>query len=144
MAPEQAERELLEIARAHHVHFDVEPEVVVRATDRVKVGFEVRLWAAHARGAHAMPGCSKCRDLAADLRRIAEWAVPSEDRATRIEIEPFHAALYESTVVPGADEIAIAIRLIHRDGYDRPIDACEELCLKEIRQRLRALGSAER
>ncbi|HEX9401804.1 MAG TPA: hypothetical protein VF912_16965 [Anaeromyxobacter sp.] len=28
MAPEQAERELLEIARAHHVHFDVEPEVV--------------------------------------------------------------------------------------------------------------------
>src|SRR6266540_4769763 len=144
MALEQVERELLEIARAHHVHFDVEPEVVVRATDRVKVGFEVRLWAVHARGAHALPGCSKCRDLAADLRRIAEWAVPSEDRVTRIEIEPFHAALYESTVVSGADEFLFSIHRDHRDGYDRPIDACEELCLKEIRQRLRALGIAER
>ena len=51
--------------------------------------------------------------------------------------------MYESTVVPGADEIAIAIRLIHREGYERPIDACEELCLKEIRLRLRALGIAE-
>lgn len=144
MALEQVEPELHEIARAHHVHFDVAPEVTFRATERVKVGFEVRLWATHARGARAMPGCPKCRDLAADLQRIAEWAVPSEDRATRIEIEPFRPALYESTVVPGVDEIAITIRLVHRDGYDRPIDACEELCMKEIRQRLRALGIVER
>lgn len=144
MAPEQETSELVDIARAHHVHFDVEPEVVVRPRERVKVGFEVRLWAVHARGARALPGCAKCRELAADLLRIAEWAAPTGELTTRIEIEPFHAALYESTVVPGADEVAIAIRLIHRDGYDRPIDACEERCLKEIRRRLRTLGIAER
>ncbi len=136
--------DLADLARKHHVHFEVAPEVLYRATDRLKVGFEVRLSAVHARGAHALPGCPKCRDLADDLRRIAEWVVPPEDRPTRYEIEPFHPALYESRVVPGADEVAIAIRLVHRDGYDQPIDACEERCLKEIRERLRTLGISER
>jgi hypothetical protein len=144
MAPEQETSELVEIARAHHVHFDVEPEVLVRPKERVKVGFDVRLWAVHVRGARALPGCAKCRELAADLLRIAEWATPAGERETRIEIEPFHAALYESTVVPGADEVELTIRLIHRDGYDQPIDAGEERCLKEMRRRLRALGIAER
>lgn len=140
---ERAAPELHELVRDNRLHFEVEPEIAIRGNERVKVGFEVRLWAAHERGARALPGCAKCRDLVAELRRVAEWAIPAEHRPTRIEIEPFQPALYDSKVVPGADEIAIAIRLVHRDGYERPIDACEERSLKEIRQRLRALGIHE-
>jgi len=136
--------ELAAFAREHHVHFEVQPDVLVRTSERVKIGFEIRLWAVHARGAHALPGCAKCRDLATELRRLAEWAVPSEHRPTRIEIEPFHPALYDSREVTGADEIALCIRLAHREGWDQPIDACEERCLKEIRQRLRSAGARER
>jgi hypothetical protein len=136
--------ELAEFVRAHHVHFDVRPETAMRGMERVKVGFEVRIWGMHARGARVLPGCKKCRDLAADLGRLAEWAIPHEDRPTRILIEPLQPALYDSKDVAGADEIAIAIRLVHRDGYERPIDACEESCLKEIRERLRTLKAQER
>ncbi len=46
--------------------------------------------------------------------------------------------------VPGADEIALAIRLCHREGYQPPVDACEERCLKEMRTCLKALGVPER
>ncbi len=137
-------RELAEIARARQVHFDVEPEIVIRGAERVKVGFQINLWAVHSKGARALPGCPKCWDLVEDLRRIAEEVVPPDDRPSRTELTPFRPALYESRVVPDADEVSVTIRLIHRDGYDRPVDACEERCLKEIRARLRALGIRER
>lgn len=136
--------DLEEIARTRHVHFDVEPEVTFRGSERVKVGFQVRLWAVHQKGARALPGCPKCWDLVEDLRRIAEHVVPAEERPTRAELAPFRPALYDSRVVPEADEVSVTIRLIHRDGYDRPVDPCEERCLGEIRARLRALGIKER
>jgi hypothetical protein len=78
------------------------------------------------------------------IRVFGDRAIPSEHRPTRIEIEPFRPALYESQEVAGADEIALCIRLAHREGWDQPIDACEERCLKEIRQRLRSAGVRER
>lgn len=128
----------------HRVHYDVTPEIFFRGTERLKVGFEVTLWAAHAKGARALPGCGKCVELASVLRDIAEWVVPQDDRPTRIAIEPFHRALYASSTVPGADEVATTIRLVHQNDYDRPIDTCEERCLKEIRARLKELGARER
>ncbi len=135
---------LRELARSRRVHYDVEPEIVVRGSERVKVGFQVRLWAIHRKGARALPGCPKCWDLVDDLRRIAEEVVPAGERPSRTELEPFRPALYDSRIVPAADEVTITIRLIHREGYDRPIDVCEERCLKEIRARLRDLGIHER
>jgi len=137
-------RELAESSRARQVHFDVEPEIVIRGSERVKVGFQVHLWAVHPKGARALPGCPKCWDLVEDLRRLAEEVVPAEERSSRTELVPFRPALYDSRVVPGADEVSVTIRLIHREGYERPIDECEERCLKEIRARLRALGIQER
>lgn len=55
----------------------------------------------------------------AELRRLAEWAVPSEHRPTRVEIEPFQPALYDSRELAGADEVALSIRLGHREGWDQ-------------------------
>ncbi len=136
--------QLREIARSRHVHFDVAPEMVIRGSERVKVEFEIHIWAVHPKGARALPGCPKCWDLVDDLRRIAESVVPADERPSRTELAPFRPALYESRLVPEADEVSVTIRLFHREGYDRPIDACEERCLKEIRARLHALGIPER
>ena len=43
-----------------------------------------------------------------------------------------------------ADEVALSVRLVHREGYEQPVDSCEERCLKEIVARLRELGIPER
>ena len=138
------QNDLVEIARSHRVHFDVEPEIVMRGSERVKVGFRVHLWAVHPKDARALPGCPKCWELVGDLRRIAEGVVPPDDRPSRTELAPFRPALYDSRVVPNSDEVSVTIRLLHRDGYDNPVDRCEERCLKEIRSRLIALGIPER
>jgi hypothetical protein len=136
--------ELRATARAHHVHFDVRPELHVVGDLWMKVGFEVRVWAVHDKGAHAMPGCIKCHDLLAQLERIVQWVLPSELRPTRIELEPSGAILHDSREVPGTDEVAITIRLVHREAYATPVDPCEERCLHQIRERLKLLGIPER
>lgn len=135
--------ELRRIARERRMHFEVAPELVLRGAERKKVGFQIRLWAVHPRGTRPLPNCPKCWTLVEDLRRIAVHAMPGAERATVSVLEPFRPALYESRVVPGTDEVSLAIRLFHREGDERPVDACEEQCLKEIRCRLRALGIAE-
>ena len=131
-------------ARRHHVHFEVRPEVHVDGYVRTKVGFLVRVWTVHDKGAHAMPGCAKCTDLLRELDRIVQWALPLEERPTRIQLESTGPALYDSREVPGADEVAITIQLTHREAYAVPIDECEERCLRQIRERLRWLGIPER
>lgn len=135
--------ELRELVREHHVHFEVQPEVVILGSERRKVGYEVRLWAVHPKGARALPGCGKCRALLDDLRRLAAEVLPRDERPTRYAIEPPSPALYVSSVVEGADEVGLGVRLLHRSDYGRPVDACEERCLREIRQRLKALGARE-
>lgn len=42
-----------------------------------------------------------------------------------------------------AEEVFVAIRVEYRGAMELPVDACEERCLRTIRQRLRELGIAE-
>ena len=140
--PQQAD--LASYARAHHVRFEVQPEVTFAGAERLTVGYRLSLWALHEKGARAMPGCPKCVSLVEGLRQIAAEAVPPEGRPTRISVEPFEPALYDSAEVSGADEVRLDVRLTHRDRYDAPIDACEDRCLREIRGRLKQLGVRER
>lgn len=135
--------DLAEIVRRRRVHFEVRPEVTIRDEQRLIVGYEIRIWAIHPKGAKALPGCVKCGALVEDLHVLARAVVPLELRPTFCAIEPPSAALYDSQLVPGADEICVTVRLVHRDRYDRPVDACEERCLKEIRNSLKALGARE-
>lgn len=87
--PSAAPNQLSEIVHARRVHFGIEPEIVIRGSERVKVGFQVNLWGVHPKGSRPLPGCPKCGDLVEDLRRIAEKVVPSYDRASRTELAPF-------------------------------------------------------
>ena len=135
---------LRESVRRHRVHFEVRPEVDILGEVRLKVGYQLRLWAVHDRGAHVLPGCPRCGDLLTELERIVQWVMPPGGRPTRVEYERTGPALYDSQVVPGADEVALLVRLTHQGDYRAPIDACEERCLKEMRERLRGLGIPER
>lgn len=139
-----AEADLSEFVRRHRVHFDVRPDVVVSPAGRVTVGFELRLFAVHDKGAQALPGCCKCDDLVAGLRSLATEVLPRDERPTISSVRPFEPALYDSREVPGADEVALTLLLSHREGYERPVDACQARCLKEVRQRLKAFHVPER
>ncbi len=135
---------LVDFVRDHRVHFDVAPEVTFRGPERLKVGYVVRLWALHPKGARALPGCPKCDELVTGLREIALAVTPTGQRPTVTQIEPFEHALYDSKQVSGADEVTLTMRLTHRAEYAAPVDPCEHRCLKEIRESLKSLGARER
>jgi len=106
------------LVRRRRMYFEVAPELLLKGSERLAVGYELRLWAVHAYGARALPGCPKCGELRSDLRRIASWALVDLEIPTRIEIQPADARLYASVAAPGSDEVALTIRLLARDAYD--------------------------
>jgi len=141
--PDESSQALRDSVTAHRVYFEVLPEEWGGREARLKVGFELRLWGAHASGAAALPGCDKCRVIYSDLQRIAEWILPKEERPSRYEIETFDGALYASPTLKDTDQVGLVLKILHRDRGDRPVDDCEERCLRDMRQRLRELGVRE-
>lgn len=130
------------LVKRHHVHFDVREEAISDGEQRQKLGYRVRLWAVVS-GARLLPGDASASLFAAALRAVAEKVVPEDRGTTRVTIEGTEAALYDSRVVPGADEIALDILLLHGLGKDVAGES-EESCLKALRRTLEAVGAQQR
>lgn len=129
------------LVQRHHVHFDVREEVVSDGEQRQKLGYRVRLWAVVS-GARLLPGDASASLFAMALRAVAEKVIPQERGTTAISIEPTEPALYDSRIVPGADEIAQDILLAH--AGNAPADDGEDRCLKAIRKTLESVGAQQR
>lgn len=39
-------------------------------------------------------------------------------------------------------DFILTIKILHRRGYERPVDECEDRCWKEMEERLLELGAA--
>lgn len=134
---------LRDVVRTRRVYYEVTSEVDFVGAERRQVGYELKLWAAHEKGARALPGCPKCWDIVEDLRRIAEWLAEGEEAATRWEVQPFDRALHDSGQFPALDEIDLSLKLLHRYGSDAPLDAGRERCLRNVKRKLAHLGVSE-
>jgi hypothetical protein len=108
---------------------------------KVKVGFLLELSGIHGYdGVHIRPGCEHCQRAFQDLRRIAEWIMPKQERPSYYDVQPFDNALRRTPKRKFRQEVVLGMRILHRHGFDQPVDACEELCLKEMQQKLEDLG----
>jgi hypothetical protein len=73
------------------------------------------------------------------------FALDDDLRSGQVGVEPFRPALYDSRVVPGADEIAITLRFVgDRPPRERVNGVDDDRALKLFRSRLKALGVPER
>ena len=132
---------LKDLVEMHQVCYEVWPELLIVKGQRVKVGFDLELVGTHEHGTSTMsPGCPRCIRTFEDLRQIAEWIMPKEQRPSRYEIEPYDHALHESAQRKFQPEVILSMKILHRHGFDQPVDECEERCLKEIRGKLAELG----
>ena len=136
---------LRELVEQHQVCYEVWPELLAIKDDKtLKVGFLLELNGTHGHDAdHVLPGCKHCHSTFEDLRQIAEWIMPKEERASYYDIQPFDNALRETPKRSFRSEVVLGMRILHRHGFDQPVDECEEVCLKEMRQKLKELGVHE-
>jgi hypothetical protein len=136
-------RELRELIRKHKVCWEVWPEYHIdREGKKIQIGFELDLIGTHYQPRHTPePGCAECVKVYDDLKRIAYWIMPKEERDSWYEVGVFDASIHYSAQRRFRGEITLPIKILHREGFNRPTDACEVRCLNEMEEKLQALGA---
>jgi hypothetical protein len=140
----QLER-LRQIVERHRVCYEVWPERSVADGQKIVIGFELQLCGTNShvatKGEQPVPGCKYCCETYEDLRQIADWILPTEERPSRYEIAAFDRSLH---VAPrhrhSRSEVVLTVHILHRSDFNRDVDDCENRCLREMRQKLTELG----
>ena len=143
-ALEQAPAVLRDIVRRFEVCWEVRPEHLMVGQEMRQIGFALELYGTHrgTPGVHA-PGCPDCQRVFSALHVVAGWILPREKRPSYYELSPFHPARSYSPARGSRVDIALTVKILHRQGYELPVDDCELRCLQEMRQRLVELGAQE-
>jgi len=134
---------LPEFARERHVRYSIAPERAVGSEGEIPIGFDVRLFASHAHEPHVPGACPVCRQLEANLLRIAKELAARHQDQLFVEIDPEYGQLYESREVRNTDDVVLDLRLLRQGKDDRPCGPAEERCLRSIRADLKALSVHE-
>ncbi len=135
---------LSELVKRYLVCWEVWPELLFVNRQQRQVGFELELCGTH--NSHRRQGgpCSGCRQVFLALHTIAEYILPPEGRASMCEIGPYKQGLLYSAVRGNRPDITLSVKVLHRQGFDQSVDACEERCLEEMKTKLKQLGACER
>lgn len=137
--------EIKKVVQDHRVCWEVLPErIPVKEEPLLKVGFDLLLYGTHEVGEHPTPGCEKCKQIYRDLRKIANWIIPKEERHSRYEISIYESAIRYNRIRGNRPDVELTIRILHRSAYDQPVDECEVLCLNDMKDKLKELGARER
>lgn len=138
------------IVQEHQVCYEVWPEWSMKDGVKIKIGFELQLCGVNSHVAsdgglqHPVPGCPICFRTYNELRELAEWALPIDERPSRYDIQAFDHALHlASAKRVRRREVVVTIVIMHRNDFNRPVDDCENRCLKEMKDRLKQLGIHE-
>jgi hypothetical protein len=66
--------------------------------------------------------------------------LPHNPGETEFDVLPFDNSLHENVRRNFRPEIVLAFRILHKRGFDKPVDNCEKDCLRQIESKLRQLG----
>ena len=137
------ESDLKTLVLRHRVCFESYPIWHVPAGGgMVKIGYELDLIGTHDHPQHPpSPGCDECKPVRRALFTIATAILPPNDRASRYAMEPFETAISFSPRRKMRNDVTLAIDIMHRGQFDLPVDECEMHCLREMKERLKALGA---
>ena len=132
-----------ELVGQHKVCWEVVPEYHMNQKgERVQIGFELDLIGTHYHPEQSpIPGCKECVNVYEDLKQIAQCIMPKEERDSVYEIRSFDVSIHQAPLRKFRKDITLAIKILHREGFDRPKDACEVECLKEMEKKLKDLGA---
>jgi len=133
--------EFKELVKKYRIIWEVWPEYLMVGGNKQQVGFELVLAGAHEEGTHPTPGCPKCVELFQHLKEIANWLLPNMERQSMYEIETYDSSIHRAVKRKLRPEVTLSLKILHRRGYDQPVDACELECLNEMQDKLKSIGA---
>jgi len=134
MNPPDEFGELKELVRQHKVCWEVWPVYhIARKGEKIQIGFELELLRTHRDPKDVpKPGCAQCLEVYDDLKQIAQWILPKEDRLSRYEIGIFDSSIRYSAKRKFRRDVALMIKILHKAKFDDPTGDCEFRCLHEM------------
>jgi hypothetical protein len=141
---EQVDKQLEEfrlLVKKYRICWEVWPEYFMVDGNKRQVGFELVLAGTHEEETHQTPACPKCLDLFQHLKVIADWLPPDEQRQAMYEIQPYDSSIHRAVKRNLRPEVTLSLKILHRRGYDQPVDACEVDCLNEMQDKLNNIGA---
>jgi hypothetical protein len=134
---------LRNLVRKHRVCWEVWPLFYSDNTgNKVQIGFDLEIFGTHSNEEQTLePGPQESAEILRDLKKVAESIIPKEQQYCRSEIQVFDNLIQFSPLRRFRDDFTVGIKITHRSGYDRPVDACEIECLKQIQENLHKLGA---
>jgi hypothetical protein len=132
------------LVRRHQVCWESRPEYAAVDGNAQQVGFVVEITATYDHPARPpVAGCTECDAPLRALDDILDYVVPRERRDSIYELHLRRGAIQSDRRRWNRPEVSAAIRVVHGDGADRPVDACEDRCRREIIGKLKELGACE-
>ena len=142
-SPEELQR-LSALVERFRVCWEVWPEYIYVKHEKRQIGFSLELCGTHEAGVeHPTAGCEHCLHVIAVLHAIAAHILPRETRPSSYEIRVYDQAIHYPPKRGNRPEVVLPIKILHRHGFESPVDDCEVLCLNDMKLRLRALGASE-
>ena len=109
-----------------------------------KIGFDLELFGTPESGSEpVVPGCEPCQRVESALKEIADWLMQQEEASCTYIVSPDGASLSYAPMRANRPDVAVRIFMAHRHEWDKPIDECNEHCLKDIEQALSELGACK-
>ena len=133
--------ELKQRVQEFEICWEVWPDYLMVRGSKLQVGFELLLAGAHERATHVTPGCPKCLDLFEHLKRIATWLLPNVEGQSFCEIEAYDHSIHRTMKRKQRPDVMLSLKILHRRGYDQPVDASEVECLNEMQNKLKRIGA---
>jgi hypothetical protein len=136
---------LRELVERFGVCWKVWPELAYVGGEKRQIGYQLELAGTHEPGVeHPQPGCEHCQHVFAGLRAIAEWILPRQTQDSQYDIGPYDQAISYSPAHRNRPDIILTVRIVHRRGFEQPVEECQSRCLEEMEQRLTELGASRR
>ena len=132
---------LKQIVKQHKVYWILQDLININEKgDKIKNGFV--LYVVGTRG--EVSDEIKTSDILNSLHRIARWIMPEENPQVRFEIHDIDSAFF---YLPGDDREegrknhVVSLKVLHREGFHRPIDKVQIQATKEMEKKLKKIGS---
>lgn len=144
-------KDMAELIEQHHPYFEVLPYYVLleshppgaaAATRRIHAGFDIDIYGDRTT---SKPGATEDYSLAQSLLDdLAHTVSAHADSACSVELIPFDNTTYFDMQRHFQPEARLRLRISHQRGLDQPAGKAEEAVLQELKERLKALGIAQR
>jgi hypothetical protein len=130
------------LVRRFRVCWEVSPLQILAKEGIRKIGFDLQLFGTPECGTeHISPGCQHCQRVETALQEIADWIMQRESPSCTHIVSSDGASLSYAPVRANRPDVVVRVFMAHRHEWDKPIDECEERCLKDIEQALTEIGA---